>query len=314
MQLSGVSERYEVTDDEDALRVDLWIARRFAGAGRAAAKALVVSGAVRLDGRRAKKGDRVARGMVVEVEAPPRSPQFAALPDPALALVVVYEDDDLIVIDKPAGVASHPLDPDELGTIANALVARLPGIASIGFSPRDPGLAHRLDVDTSGLLVAAKTQAAFDALVASLREGRWDKRYLALVDGLVTSRFTIDAAIANHPGDPRKVLVTRDPIEAARHRARTARTEVFPKEKLAATTLVEAVAHKAVRHQVRAHLASVGHPLVGDVLYGGPADESLGRHFLHAHRIALPHPSRGDTLAVESPLPPELQRALDARR
>lgn len=314
MQLSVVSERYEITEDEDGLRVDLWVARRFAGAGRAAAKALVVSGAVRLDGRRAKKGDRVARGMVVEVEAPPRSPQFAALPDPSLAIVVVYEDDDLLVVDKAAGVASHPLDPDELGTVANALIARMPSIASIGFSPRDPGLVHRLDVDTSGLLVVAKTQAAFDSLVASLREGRWDKRYLALVDGVVASRFPVDAAIANHASDPRKVLVTRDPIEAARLRARTARTEIHPKEKLARATLVEAVAHKAVRHQVRAHLASVGHPLVGDVLYGGPADDALGRHFLHAHRIALPHPSRGDTLVVESALPPELQAALDARR
>lgn len=314
MQLSAVSERLEVREDEQGLRVDVLVARRFPGIGRAAAKALVEAGEVRVDGRRSRKGDRVGVGQVVELAATPRSSREEASPDPELALVVRYEDADLLVVDKPAHVPSHPLEAGELGTIANALVARLPELAGLGFSPREPGLVHRLDVDTSGLLVAAKTKPAFDALVASLREGRWDKRYRALVDGNVRSRFPIDAAIANHPGDPRKVEVAGDPLEAARRKARTARTEVTPVESVRGATLVEAIAHKAVRHQVRAHLASVGHPLIGDVLYGGPADPELGRHFLHASRLTLPHPTSGQPVTIESPLPPELEDALTRRR
>lgn len=308
------AERHEVTTDEEGLRVDVWLTKRFAGIGRASAKTLLESGGVRLNGRRAKKGDRVAAGMAVELASTPRPAQFDALPDPSLVLVVRYEDDALIVVDKPARMPSHPLDPDELGTVANALVARCPELATVGFSRREPGLVHRLDVDTSGLIVAAKTTAAFDALVASLREGRWDKRYQALVDGSIRSRLPIDAAIANHPSDPAKVRVTSDPLESGRLRARSARTEVRPLESLRATTLVEAIAHRAVRHQVRAHLASVGHPLVGDTLYGGPADEALGRHFLHASHLAFPHPTTGATITIDSPLPSDLDAALARHR
>jgi len=314
VQLRFVRETFEVTSDEDGLRVDLWLTRRFQGLGRAGAKDFVETGAVRLDGRRSRKGDRVKAGMSVELAQTPRSSLFAAAPDAELELVIRYEDDAIVVIDKAAHTPSHPLEADELGTVANALVARFPALADVGFSPREPGLVHRLDVDTSGLLVAAKTKEAFDALVRSLREGVWDKRYRALVDGVIASRFPIDAAIANHPSDPRRVLVTGDPLESARVHARTARTEIQPIEKFGSATLVEAVAHKAVRHQVRAHLASVGHPLVGDRLYGGSKDEALDRHFLHASYIAFPHPTTGVTTVVESPLPDELEQALARRR
>lgn len=305
--------RLSITDEEDGLRVDLVLVRRFE-VGRAAAKELVESGSVRLDGRRVRKGDRVTAGAELEVRGLPRTTRFVAEPDPSVELAIVYEDAELVVVDKPGGVPSHPLRQDERGTLAQGLLARYPEMAEVGFSPREPGLVHRLDVGTSGLLVAARRPAAFESLRRSLAEGRWDKRYLALVVGRPDARFVVDAGIANHPGDAQKVLVSADPLEGARLRARSARTDVRVVERFADTTLVEAVARHARRHQVRAHLAFAGHPIVGDRLYGGPEEPGLARHFLHASRIALPHPTTAAELVFEAPLPPDLQAAIDRRR
>lgn len=308
------SRSFVIPDDEDGLRVDLALVRRCPGVGRAAAKALVEAGKVRLDGRRVRKGDRVRAGSTLELAESPHDPRFAAIPDASCPLTVVYEDEALVVVDKPGGVPSHPLRASERGTVAQALLARYPELAGVGFSPREPGLVHRLDIGTSGLLVAARTAADFEALRASLAAGRWDKRYLALVAGRPDAKLVVDAAIANHPGDPQKVVVVGDPLEGGRLAARSARTDVTVVERLGEATLVEVQAKNARRHQVRAHLAFVGHPLVGDTLYGGPADASLGRHFLHASRIVLPHPRDGRELRLEAPLPADLQAALAARR
>lgn len=302
-----------IAPDEDGLRVDLVLVRRFS-VGRAAAKELIEAGAVRLDGRRVRKGDRVHEGGTLELREPPRSSRFAAEPDPSVPLVIVYEDSDLVVVDKPGGVPSNPLRVSERGTIAQGLLARFPEMAEVGFSPREPGLVHRLDVGTSGLLIAARNRESFEALRRSLAEGRWDKRYLALVTGRPDTRVVVDAGISNHPGDPQKVLVSADPLEASRLSARTARTDVRTIERFADCTLVEAEARHARRHQVRAHLAFAGHPIVGDRLYGGPEEPGLERHFLHASRITLPHPKTGEPLVLEAKLPPELKAAIDRRR
>lgn len=303
-----------IAPDEDGLRVDLVLVRRFAGVGRAAAKELIETGAVRLDGKRVRKGDRVSEGAVLELREPPRSSRFAAEADPEVVLQVVFEDADLVVVDKPGGVPSHPLRSDERGTVAQGLLARYPEMANVGFSSREPGLVHRLDVGTSGLLIAARNAESFEALRRSLADGRWDKRYLALVAGRPDARFVVDAGIANHPGDPQKVLVSGDPLEGSRLGARTARTDVRTIEQFADCALVEAEARHARRHQVRAHLAFVGYPIVGDVLYGGPAEEGLTRHFLHSSRITLPHPRHSKPLTVEANLPAELQAVLAKRR
>lgn len=305
----------EVASHEAGQRVDRLLVSRIRGMSRARARALAADGKVRINGRRARKGARVEAGDLVRVQAPPPAPDWAAAPDPTLPLRVVHEDARVVVVDKDAGVPSHPLRPDETGTVAQALLARYPEMEGVGYGPREPGLVHRLDVETSGLLVAARDAAAFAFLRDALRGGAFDKRYVALCAGRLGAPRLVDWPIASHPSDPRRVRVCRDPGEAARLGAQRAETEVCearPVEGLPGGpfTLVTVQARMARRHQVRAHLAALGHPLAGDGLYGGPELPGLGRHFLHAGLLAFPHPDGGETKAT-SPLPEALKALTD---
>jgi 23S rRNA pseudouridine1911/1915/1917 synthase len=294
----------------DGIRVDLAVAELFE-TSRARAKTLAEEGRVKIDGKRVRKGVRVEAGQVLALDEPPPPADFEALADPDAPLVVVHEDDACVIVDKPAGQPSHPLRPDEKGTVANALVARFPSMRGVGFAPREPGLVHRLDNDTSGLLLAAKNAGAFDTLVEALRAGRVDKRYLALCAGEVRAPQTIASPIAHH--DARKMRVA----DAGEKGARAARTEVLTSRAIGGHrsagsaaddrgSLVEVRAHHARRHQVRVHLASIGHPLFGDALYGGPSIEGLSRHALHASKLAFAGP--GGDVDVSSALPADLAR------
>ena len=295
----------EVAPDEAGLRLDVVLVRRVPGMSRAKAREMVESGEIRVNGRTPRKGLRLAPGDQVVLARPPAPTDFHAESDPALPLAIVHEDAWLVVVDKPAGVPSHPLREHERGTIANALVARYPEMSGVGYRLREPGILHRLDTDTSGLMVAARDEVTFDALREALRAGEIDKRYIALVDGRVLAPQLIELPIAPHPKDPRRVVA----VEGARG-ARPARTEILSAEVRGAYTRVEVRARHATRHQVRAHLAAIGHPLVGDTLYGGSSLPGLSRHFLHASRIELAHPQHGRPMRWTSPLPPELHRAL----
>ncbi|MCB9623991.1 MAG: RluA family pseudouridine synthase [Sandaracinus sp.] len=199
----------------DGVRVDLVIAELF-DLSRARAKALAEEGRVKLDGKRVRKGARVEAGQTIALDEPPPPRTFDALPDPSVELVIVHEDDACVIVDKPAGMPCHPLRPEELGTVANGLVARFPSMRGVGFAGREPGLVHRLDNDTSGLLLAAKHEAAFQTLVEALREGRVDKRYVALCAGTVETQ-TIPTPIVHH--DARRMRVA----EAGERRARERR-------------------------------------------------------------------------------------------
>lgn len=283
----------------DGIRVDLAVAELFE-TSRARAKTLAEEGRVKIDGKRVRKGVRVEAGQVLALDEPPPPADFEALADPDAPLVVVHEDDACVIVDKPAGQPSHPLRPDEKGTVANALVARFPSMRGVGFAPREPGLVHRLDNYTSGLLLAAKNAGAFDTLVEALRAGRVDKRYLALCAGEVRAPQTIASPIAHH--DARKMRVA----DAGEKGARAARTEVLTSRPIEGGSLVEVRAHHARRHQVRVHLASIGHPLLGDALYGGPSVEGLSRHALHASKLAFAGP--GGDVDVSSALPSDLAR------
>jgi 23S rRNA pseudouridine1911/1915/1917 synthase len=201
-------------------------------------------------------------------------------------------------------MASHPLRPDERGTVVNWLVAQAFGLAQ-GHGARERGLVHRLDVGTSGTLLIAKTDDAFDAATGLLADGRIDKRYVALCAGAVDQR-TVDGELVTDPRNARRVLVT----DARGRRV----TEILSVEPIGAYSLVEARAAIAGRHQVRAHLAAAGHPLVGDELYGGPPLTGLGRHFLHASRLAFEHPFRTGRVEASSELTPDLVEALDRCR
>lgn len=299
----------EIEPGEAGLRLDVVLVRRVPGMSRAKAREMVESGEIRVNGRNPRKGLRLAPGDRVILSRPPTPSDFSALPDPRLPLALVHEDPWIVVVDKPAGMPSHPLREREVGTVASALVARYPEMAGVGYRLREPGILHRLDTDTSGLILAARDELTFEALRAALRGGRIDKRYVALVDGRIEGPRAIDLPIAPHPRDPRRVVTT-----GGMRGARPARTEIVRADAVGDYTKIEVRVTHATRHQVRAHLAAIGHPLVGDALYGGSALPGLSRHFLHASRIALEHPHDGRPLRFSSPLPRDLLAALEAAR
>jgi 23S rRNA pseudouridine1911/1915/1917 synthase len=246
---------------------------------RSEARALFDGNAVTLNGRRARKGDRASAGDEVIITFK----DAWVVPEPELALDVRLTRPELVVVSKPAGMPSAPLAPGERGTLVNALVARFPEMLGIGYTAREAGLLHRLDTETSGLLVAARSAECFQSLLAGLRSGELRKRYLAVVESAgLPNTGTIDFPLGPHPSDPRKVAVAESPA-TYRHEAET-RYHVL--ERGPRWALVELDAARAFRHQVRAHLAAIGHPIAGDVRYGGRTEAPLGaRHALHASRI-----------------------------
>ena len=278
---------FEVREDDAGERLDVILARRVEGLSRARAKALIAEGAVYVEGGPVKKSYVVSAGERISIDALPGPVDFHARPDPDLELAVLRETEDYVIVDKPAGVPSHPLKEDELGTVAGALVARYPEMRGVGYSNREPGILHRLDRDTSGLMLAARNQESFERLRRALRAGEIEKRYLARCVGDVAAPQSIDMPIANDPRDSRRVRVCSDPREIRRLGAKPALTEVLRSESAPGGSLVEVRANHARRHQIRAHLASIGHPLLGDTLYGGPELEDPKHHLLHAVSIRV---------------------------
>lgn len=278
-------------------RLDLLVAARLGGAGRRRVAALFAAGRVRVDGRVVRKGQHVAVGAVIEVLAPAGA-DLAPVPARDAALPVLYEDEVLVAVNKPPGVPSHPLRPGETGTAANVLVACWPECAAVGRDAREAGLVHRLDTDTSGVLVAARTQPAWLAVRASFARGAVHKRYLALVQGAPAGTACELALV--HRG---KRMAAAAPSAPS---ALPAVTRWRVRERLGAFSLLECTAETGRMHQVRVHLALAGAPIVGDRTYGPelpPADLPLRGHFLHALSITLPHPVTGAPLTIEAPLP-----------
>jgi 23S rRNA pseudouridine1911/1915/1917 synthase len=285
--MPGTEVEFEVEEDDAGDRLDVFLARRSSGLSRARAKRMIEEGSVLVDGRRIRKSYVVAPGDRITLESLVPRVDFHARPDPDLVIEIVRETDRYVLVEKPAGVPSHPLEEGELGTLAGALVARYPEMRGVGYSNREPGLLHRLDTHTSGLMLAARHREAFDALRQQLRSGEIEKRYLARCRGVVDGPIVIETAIANDPRDRRKVRACTDPREIKRLRAQAARTEVLSSVPAAMGSLLELRANNARRHQIRVHLSSIGHPLLGDTLYGGPALDEPAHHLLHASAIKL---------------------------
>jgi 23S rRNA pseudouridine1911/1915/1917 synthase len=294
-----------VPDDAPTDRLDRAVARLF-GISRGRAMEWIAEDRVRVDGRRSAKGAQIGPGARVSVRRPPPD---SPVPQPELPIRIVHADSHVVVADKPAGMPSHPLKPGETGTAANALTGRFPELAGIGPAPREGGLVHRLDADTSGLLLAARTEAAHAMLREQFTARTVEKGYLALVAGELHAGGEIDVPLAHDPGDARKVRPASDPEWAEAHGARSALTRFTPIERRAGFTLVEVEIATGVLHQIRAHLAFIGHPLAGDARYGGPALSGLRRHFLHASRLGFSHPD-GTKARYSSPLPEDLAAVL----
>lgn len=311
--------RISIAETEAGARLDKLIVQKVPGLGRAAAKRLFSEGRVRLIaggegyGHRAAKGDVAGVNDVIELDLEPADAASGAVADPDVPLQIVLENADAVVADKPAGQPTAPLDPGERGSLANALVARYPEMAGIGFSPREPGLCHRLDTGTSGLVLAARNQQAFVTLTTALKEGRLDKRYLVICSAAdLPESGTIDFPLAPHPKDRRRVYPCIHPRDVVRYAPRPATTSYVKLREHDGLALVEVRAPKAARHQIRAHFAAIEHPLLGDTLYGGaplpgpPEGEESPRHALHAHLIVWKGDKTMPSFTAESPLPPDL--------
>lgn len=304
-----------VNEEQAGVRLDKLLLQVVPALGRAGAKRLFEGGKVRVHdggaekGRRVSKGDVAKAGDVVSIDVAPEAQSQAAMPDASIALNVVFETDKVLVFDKPAGQPSAPLEVGEVGTLANALVARYPECAAIGFSPREPGLCHRLDTETSGLVMAARTKEAFDVLTRAIKEERIDKRYLLVCEAQdLPESGTIEIPLAPHPKDRRRVLPCVHPRDVVRYSPRPAHTTYVKLAEKDGYALVEARAGKASRHQIRAHFAALGHPLLGDVLYGGKTVEGLSRHALHASMIAWSGDTTVPAFTAKSPLPEDIAK------
>ncbi|MBV9167891.1 MAG: RluA family pseudouridine synthase [Solirubrobacterales bacterium] len=284
-----------VPDAAAGARLDQFLAERVGS--RAQAQALIDAGKVTVDGRAQRKRHLVAPGEVVAVL--PRDPP-APVGEARATFAIAYDDDHLLVVDKPAGVVVHPARGNRTGTLAQALS----GLAAGGEDARRAGIVHRLDRDTSGLLVVAKNDAVHRALKALLQTRRLEREYLALVEGRLDARTgTIDAPVGRSRQD--RVLMSIDSTAA-----REARTHFTVRRLLPRCTLVSVGLETGRTHQIRVHMKAIGHPVCGDVSYGGRSVYGLKRQFLHAARLRFPHPVTGQELDVRSPLPADLAAAL----
>ena len=287
------------------MRLDAALARMFPEHSRSRLQAWLKQGLIRLDGAAGDAKRKVLGGERIDFRAVPPAPTFAAAED--IALSVVFEDDDLIVIDKPAGLVVHPGNGNESGTLMNALLHHAPQLAAV---PR-AGIVHRLDKETSGLLVVAKTQPAQTDLVRQLQARTVNRHYLALALGRVERDGSVDAPIGRHPVQRVKMAVVRG--------GKDARTHYHVVERFERATLLECRLETGRTHQIRVHLASIGHPLAGDPVYGktrsgDPRLDAFRRQALHAWRLALRHPRRGEEQAWESPLPADFAALLESLR
>ena len=290
-------------------RLDRGLAAQVPELSRARLQALIEDGHVRLDGGLPKASRRLAGGEQIVVEIPPPAPETRT-PE-AIALTVVYEDDELLVVDKPVGMVVHPGAGHPTGTLAAAVLAHAPGTAGVG-GPRRPGVVHRLDKDTSGLLVMAKTAGAYASLTAQLAARTVTRRYRAIVHGQVKSdAAVVDAPIGRHPRDRIRMAVVP--------RGKRAVTRYVVLERFSHFTYLDVRLETGRTHQIRVHMASLRHPVVGDDLYGGraaraPLPVPLPGLALHAAQLEFVHPSTGRRLAFASPLPLRMERFLSHLR
>ncbi len=288
------------TNRDEGKRLDAFLSARLPHLSRRRVVRLIEEGAVRIDGHLAHKGSRLRSGQSVQVLA-----ELVAVtrlqPNPDLPVIVLYEDPHFVAVSKPSGLPSHALHPAERRSVANFLLARYPEMQALPAGNLEAGLVHRLDRETSGVLVAARDLPSYQFLCSEFRNRRVRKGYWALVHGTVLKPATVRLGLEHDPLDRRKVRPSR-----GRESGREAVTHYWPIENFREYTLLRVEIETGVMHQIRAHLAHLGHPVVGDSLYYQDL-HGLGRHFLHAAEVVVRHPANRLPLTISAPMPPEFE-------
>lgn len=282
-------------------RLDRFLLNTYPWLDRATAEELLAAGRILLNGRPAKKGAKLAPGDALECRDIPEPADLRLQPNLALPLAVLFEDACVLALDKPAGQPTHPLRFTETNTLANALIARFPALADIGENRLFPALLHRLDTQTSGLVLAAKTPAAYANLRAQFRRFTVQKHYTALVHGRVEKPGVLETPLTHQTRTPCKMAVVRNPDKVSQNDCFAAKTSWVPLETGREFSLLDVTIYTGVTHQIRCHLAAAGFPIAGDTLYGSPL--AAPRHWLHAARLICTHPVTGRSLDLACPLP-----------
>lgn len=297
-----MAEVIELVVDSGGVRLDKYVTEH-CQLSRSHIQKLIKEWGVLVDGNPARASQTTVVGERIVVTIPPPIP-ISVVPED-IPLNIIYEDDNLIVIDKPAGLTVHPAPGHHTGTLVNAILAHCPNLAGIKGSIR-PGIVHRLDKDTSGLMMVAKDDAAQVSLSDQIKKRTVEKWYLVLVLGHLSPREgAIEAPIGRHPKDRKRMAIVST--------GREARTFYRVREYLGGYSLLEVRIQTGRTHQIRVHLSSIGHPVVGDAVYGGKS-ELLGRQFVHAYRLGFRLPGSSQFVEFKSELPPDLEEALSKIR
>lgn len=302
---------FEITEEHEGQRLDRFLVSVLGDFSRSQLQKLIESGAVTVPNRTARANLALHAGNRVQVTLPDVEPSEAVAE--ALPLEILYQDADIAVLNKPAGMVVHPAAGHASGTLVNALLHHLTDLSGVGGEMR-PGIVHRLDRGTSGVMVVAKNDAAHQELSRQFHDREVEKEYIALVWGVVQAGRRIETAIGRDS-------VNRLKMTSRARRARNAVTRITRAKHLPGVTLCQVAIHTGRTHQIRVHLSEIGHPIVGDSLYGGVhrrvagdirAVQRLQRPFLHAARLAFTHPREGHRLEFVTPLPPDLLEVLEA--
>jgi 23S rRNA pseudouridine1911/1915/1917 synthase len=302
---------WRVALEHDQLRVDAFLRHCLPQLSRRELASAIADQLFSLNGKVSRKGDRVRAGDVLVFHGPTGWLSSEPPANPKLQLAVVYEDSEILIIDKPATMPTHGFSGRDQQTVANFIASKHPKLLGVGKSPWEPGILNRLDRDTSGLLMLAKTQESFIELRKQFRHREILKTYWALVWGKTNASGTITLRLAHDSGDKARMRAV-DSADLKKQRIWNASTHYRRMAQNGRVALLELQMMTGVTHQIRIHLAAIGHPIVGDVLYGAADSESFGlkRQFLHALKLQFRHPKTGRNVTVEAPLPNDLKKVL----
>jgi len=307
--LRAMKKKWVVGARLDGIRLDAFVRHCLPQLSSRSIDAAMAAAAFTVNQRKGKKGDRLTVGDLVAFVGPGAWVAVSPIPEPKLQIPVVFEDDDLLVVDKPAGMDTHGFSGRDRHALTNFLAARLPELTTIGKSPWEVGIVHRLDRETSGLVIVAKSQKVYDYLRAQFRQRKITKQYWALVWGEAMPEGAITLPLTHDSRNRKKMSPVDDRAKFRRkQRIWQAITRFRRLAMRQGLSFLEIAMETGVTHQIRVHLAAAGHPIVGDSLYGREEKEAFGlkRHFLHAFRLEFYHPGDGRRLRIASRLPGEL--------